>query len=62
MSPKPLSLLTALLAFSTTTFSLAVTVDDTPKPPKFILAPGLPSLESLGLTVADLYKPDFLGT
>jgi hypothetical protein len=61
MAPKSLSFLASLLAFSATTFSLTVTVDDTPKTPNLILAPGLPSLESLGLTVADLYKPDFLG-
>jgi hypothetical protein len=58
MTPK-LPLFCSILALCITASSLVVPATDAPK---LILAPFLPTLESLGLTVADLYKPDFLGT
>jgi hypothetical protein len=61
MAPKYIPLLSFLLVFSTMASGLTVNVDDMPKTPEVILAPGLPTLKELGLTSADLYKEDFLG-
>ena len=57
MTPK-LPFLASLLALSATTYSLSAPVNVLPE---LTLAPGLPTLESLGLKVADLYEPNFLG-